>query len=286
MRKQKKQNKSCWITVLVIPLVAIAFSWFSRHDTPPLQSPQPCVSKGLGVAPHKLKYLFSDILNNFKEYEPRMVHEDPPIIVLDKFLTPEEIASFLKHGNGRYEKSMGVVHFSDGTMGAAPTPSRTSSHAWCMHSECLNDPHVVSATQKLSDLIRIPSDHFEYAQLVYYHTCSDERSHCSFYKAHNDYIEGDGDRVHGARILTLFAYLNDVEEGGETRFTTLPSGPLSVKPRAGRAVLWPSVKNEDPREKDERTDHEALPVKKGEKFGANFWVHQHDFVTPHKHRCP
>ena len=29
-----------------------------------------------------------------------------------------------------------------------------------------------------------------------------------------------------------------------------------------------------PHSKDSRTDHEALPVTAGEKFGANFWIHQ------------
>lgn len=37
--------------------------------------------------------------------------------------------------------------------------------------------------------------------------------------------------------------------------------------------------------KDERTDHEALPVTKGEKFGANFWIHQYDFRTTHAKGC-
>jgi hypothetical protein len=60
-------------------------------------------------------------------------------------------------------------------------------------------------------------------------------------------------------VLTLFLYLNDVEEGGETRFTQLN---LDVKPRRGRAILWPSVLNEDPNVKDFRTEHEALVVTK------------------------
>jgi hypothetical protein len=53
--------------------------------------------------------------------------------------------------------------------------------------------------------------------------------------------------------------LNDVEEGGETRFNQLN---LDVKPRRGRAILWPSVLNEDPNVKDFRTEHEALAVTK------------------------
>jgi len=49
-----------------------------------------------------------------------------------------------------------------------------------------------------------------------------------------------------------------------------------VEPKAGRAVLWPSVLNEDPLSRDGRTHHEAKPVLKGKKYAANAWLHQVD----------
>ena len=49
---------------------------------------------------------------------------------------------------------------------------------------------------------------------------------------------------------------------------SLPSGPFTFQPKRGKAILWPSVKADSPHEKDERTDHEALPVTQGEKFGG------------------
>ena len=66
--------------------------------------------------------------------------------------------------------------------------------------------------------------------------------------------------------------MNDVPGGGATRFTSLPSGPVTFQPQRGKAVLWPSVLADEPHSKDSRTDHEALPVTEGEKFGANFWM--------------
>jgi prolyl 4-hydroxylase len=82
--------------------------------------------------------------------------------------------------------------------------------------------------------------------------------------------------------LTLFLYLNDVEEGGETHF---PHIDTVVKPKRGRAVLWPSVLNEAPNIKDFRTEHEAWAVKKGIKYGANAWMHQRDYRVPHYSGC-
>jgi prolyl 4-hydroxylase len=78
----------------------------------------------------------------------------------------------------------------------------------------------------------------------------------------------------GPRILTFFLYLNDDGlTGGETDFPRLG---LKVQPKAGRAVLWPSVLNDDPNANDPRSDHGALPVKDGVKYGANAWIHLRD----------
>jgi prolyl 4-hydroxylase len=84
----------------------------------------------------------------------------------------------------------------------------------------------------------------------------------------------------GPRIMTFFLYLNDVEEGGETRFTDLMGDDskiyLDVAPKKGRALLWPSMLNEDLLAYDIRTYHAATEVKKGLKYGANAWLHLRD----------
>ncbi|EOD41950.1 prolyl 4-hydroxylase alpha subunit [Emiliania huxleyi CCMP1516] len=89
------------------------------------------------------------------------------------------------------------------------------------------------------------------------------------------------------RIFTLFMYLNDVPEGGGggTRFTDLKPEPITFMPSRGKAVLWPSVLADAPDTMDPRTHHEALPVWSGEKFGANFWIHQYDFRSAHASGC-
>jgi prolyl 4-hydroxylase len=71
-------------------------------------------------------------------------------------------------------------------------------------------------------------------------------------------------------------------EGGGTNFDQLG---ITVMPKRGRALLWPSVYDDPPHEKDPRTTHQALPVEKGIKFGANAWFHMRDFKTPHANGC-
>jgi len=45
-----------------------------------------------------------------------------------------------------------------------------------------------------------------------------------------------------------------------------------VQPKKGNALLWPSVLDKEPETKDGRTDHEALPVIKGIKYGEYYCV--------------
>ena len=80
----------------------------------------------------------------------------------------------------------------------------------------------------------------------------------------------------------MFLYLNDVEEGGETRFHDLD---LKIAPKLGRAVVWPSVLDEDPLAFEPKTHHEALPVTKGVKYGANAWLHLMDCAGPEAAGC-
>ena len=104
------------------------------------------------------------------------------------------------------------------------------------------------------------------------------------YRRHHDYVPGDFQRAQGVRIMTVFIYLNDMDEdaGGETAF---PKLDLKITPKKGKAVLWPNVYMRSADARDPRLDHEALPVKKGTKYAANLWVHQRDFKTPFYNLC-
>ncbi len=86
----------------------------------------------------------------------------------------------------------------------------------------------------------------------------------------------------GPRILTFFLYLSDVEEGGETVFTNLG---IKVKPKRGRALIWPSVMDSEPETQDPRTHHAAAAVIKGKKYAANAWIHLYDFAKSNLWGC-
>ena len=146
-----------------------------------------------------------------------------------------------------------------------------------MVSRRVRDGTITQAVvQRMEQITGIPAPNFEFLQLLRYEVGQ-------FYKQHHDFIEYHLERKQGARTLTVFLYLNTVEQGGGTNFPKL--GNMTVLPKRGRALIWPSVLDQDPNRKDPRTDHQALPVEKGIKFGANAWIHQRDFKEPYSRAC-
>jgi prolyl 4-hydroxylase len=103
-------------------------------------------------------------------------------------------------------------------------------------------------------------------------------------KAHIDFIPADQLRNQGVRALTFFIYLSDGEpkSGGETYFQYMD---LKVRPKKGKALLFPNVLPEDPDVEDKRTMHSAFGVKSCVKHAANVWIHQRDFKAPFYERC-
>ena len=66
------------------------------------------------------------------------------------------------------------------------------------------------------------------------------------------------------------AYLNDVEAGGGTDFDKLD---IRIMTKCGPALLWPSIFDDKPHDKDTRRTHQVLPAKAGIKYGTNAWFH-------------
>lgn len=133
--------------------------------------------------------------------------EDAPwVVVLDDFLTPEETETLIKLGGEQgFERS--------GEVGVDVSDQRTSSNSWCLN-DCYDDAVTTRVLERIENLTAIPDSHGEYLQMLKY-------EETQFYGRHHDYLEHHLVRASGVRILTVFLYLNDVEEGGGTRFSTL-----------------------------------------------------------------
>lgn len=214
--------------------------------------------------------------SEFAHLRPRVLSRDPWVIVFDSFLSDEEVDSLLEQGGKEWVQSTDTGDMlPNGTFTSVVSSARTSSTAWCNVPECYNDPVVEDIIGKISAVTQIPETNSEHIQVLRYEATQR-------YVDHHDYTQLQRDLPCGPRVFTLYMYLSDVEEGGGTGFTRLG---LTVQPKKGRAILWPSVRNEDPMEMDERTHHEALPVVRGVKYGANAWLHLYDFQSAMRVHC-
>lgn len=247
--------------------------------------------------PGDLNRMFQRIVTSphFQRYQPRVwsrptyAQGDSPatanytlgpwVVTLDHFISPQEAQSLIDAGYRiGYEISEDADDEPDdatGELGSHRSEDRTSTNAWCDQHRCQSDPNVQAILARLENLSGIHRNYSEDLQILRYYPGQ-------FYGVHHDYIEADQHRIIGSRILTIFLYLSDVEEGGGTNF---PDLDITVQPQLGRVLLWPSVLDEDPHRKDFRTDHEALPVIRGVKYGANAWLHQRKFRNAMEKGC-
>jgi prolyl 4-hydroxylase len=202
--------------------------------------------------------------------------DGPWVITMDDVVSAEEAFRLIELGHEvGYERSTDVGDLrADGTHLNVKSEGRTSTNAWCK-DECEEDESTQAVNARLQEITGIPQINTENLQLLRYEPDQ-------FYEVHHDYIPHHIRLQSGPRILTVYLYLNDVAAGGGTNFDDLD---ITVMPKRGRALLWPSTLDEAPDQKDERTTHQALPVEAGIKFGANAWYHLRDFRTPSSTGC-
>ncbi|XP_061180354.1 prolyl 4-hydroxylase subunit alpha-1-like [Saccostrea echinata] len=92
------------------------------------------------------------------------------------------------------------------------------------------------------------------------------------YKTHTDCVEGNVDERD--RMATILVYLQDVEDGGETKF---PELGIWVKPRKGRALVWNNMNEEGKCEP--MSIHNAAVVNKGHKYIIQRWYYYKSFYS-------
>jgi prolyl 4-hydroxylase len=220
---------------------------------------------------------FKDLREDTNQ-EPMTLHGigGPWVIMIENFLSEGEANRLIELGGlAGYERSYetGDV-LENGYLDDVISNHRTSMNAWCHTDECMDDPVTLSVQNRMEALTGIPMSNSESIQLLRYETGQ-------YYKVHHDYLEDEYDRIQGVRILTIFLYLNTISHGGGTNF---PKLDLTVTPKVGRAVVWPSVLNKRPHHYDRRTYHQSLPVLGANetKYGANVWIHQRHILD----NCP
>ena len=190
-----------------------------------------------------------------------MYAADPILYVVDNFLSNDECDAFIEASKGKLQPSTVISpdkHIQH--------ESRTSENCWIEHDA--NDiVHEVS--KRFSILVKMPINNAEQFQLVHYGPGTEYKPHFDAFDKNTE--EGKKNWFPGGqRMITALAYLNDVEEGGETSF---PDIGVSVKPNKGDVVVFHNC-IDGTSDINPNSLHGGSPVLKGEKWAVNLWFRQ------------
>ena len=136
---------------------------------------------------------------------------------------------------------------------------RDSETAWL---DTKSDPIVKRVAQRCVSLTDRPLANCEHLQVLRYKPGG-------HYKPHQDSFS---DTKGNKRMYTVILALNDDYEGGETEFPNLKK---KYKLKAGDALFFHTLDNYELM--TSKALHGGRPVKSGEKWICNLWVHKHPY---------
>jgi len=202
----------------------------------------------------------------------------PRVFRINDFLSPGECKEVIRLGlEEGLEQS--ALHSNLLARQNKDNSTRSSTNAWLSRD---TSPLLKSIYQKAATLTKINSKLFqEFYSLKAEHRSIAESLQVVRYKEgeeyipHHDFVSPPiNDHYQPSRFATLLIYLNDVQQGGETRFPRAVNNynaeGLEVTPRAGRAILFYNMLEDG--NFDDLSQHGGNKVLKGNKWLANLWI--------------
>lgn len=205
----------------------------------------------------------------------------PRVFEVKNFLSETEVLHILELATGM---KLDPSSTKAGAVGESRVDdaTRTSRNSWIRRER---SPIIDAIYRRAADLMKMDESYLrlrshqempdlsfkganaEQLQLVHYDVGQQ-------YTPHHDFqIPGvnDGQPM---RFATILFYLNEGMKGGQTSFprwlNAETSGQLQVEPEVGKAILFYNLLPDG--NMDERSQHAALPVTKGEKWLINLWT--------------
>lgn len=198
-----------------------------------------------------------------------LLSDSPRVVLVANFLSPKECDALVDLGEPLLKRST-VQGSGDGGVGGKNVVSRERT-SWTANLKKAQDAVTERVERRAALLTGYPVANLEPLQIVRYEPGQQYTRHFDYFVAGTKGAD-EALKQGGQRRVTLFVYLNDVEEGGETHFTEIN---LKVAPRKGSAVMFLDC-TPDGRE-DPRTAHAGLPPKRGVKYGCNVWIREGAF---------
>ena len=191
--------------------------------------------------------------------------QDPFVCVIDSFISVELCDHLVELAESKMTRATVVQNgrreISD---------ARTNQVTFIPNN---SDSKLASLVAEVAEMINVPESHAESLQVINYGPGQHYNPHFDTFNADNPNENGFIEKS-GQRIATVLVYLNDVEKGGETHF---PNLGLDIRPQKGRAVIFQSCED-DSNYPDKNSLHGSRPVEEGQKWAANLWFRENEFV--------
>ena len=183
------------------------------------------------------------------------------VYLIPTYIKPRIIADFISKDECEYIMKKVEKKLQTSTVSNDRTidkETRDSETAWLD----LKDPIVRRIAERCVSLTDRPIKNCEHLQVLRY-------KEGGRYKPHQDTFD---DMEDNKRMYTVILALNDEYEGGETEFPNLGK---EYKLKAGDALFFHTLDNYELM--TSKALHGGKPVKSGEKWICNLWVHKHPY---------
>lgn len=202
----------------------------------------------------------TNLFHSINESYPNItkLNSNPDIYMIPDFLTPDECDQLVDKASLHLKPCL-IKSQESGTVQMDPN-IRTSTNANIPRAE------VPSITQKIIQLTNCAEEQLEIFQVLKYEKGQEFKSHTDGFETP---VTACG-FFHSGRIVTLFTYLNDVQDGGKTSFVKLG---LDITPKKGMAVVhFPMTID---LVEDKRTEHQGS-MAIDEKWILTAWVWKYE----------
>lgn len=195
---------------------------------------------------------------------PTVLSEAPLIVLHENFLKPDEIPALIELGRQNAEKTTVV---DNDTGDSTYSNYRTGKLGYIKDG----DPLAEKVLTRVMEITNVRRAQIEGLQVLWYGIAQQYLPHVDFF---HPQVKGSRKLLHygGQRIISVIMSLQEAEEGGELDF---PQLKLTRKLKRGEALLFWDL--DQAGRGDQRTEHAAMPVVKGEKISLVTWIRERAF---------